>query len=76
LAPIREDAQLLQREIQVDRDEPDDGACIRRADPDHGDVRGRGAGVGIEEAGLRTDIAASGISCCRTRMPGATWLKW
>ena len=48
---------------------------VSGADPDHGDVRGRGAGVGTEEAGLRTDIAASGISCCRTRMPGATWLK-
>ena len=48
---------------------------VSGADPDHGDVRGRGAGVGTEEAGLRTDIAASGISCCRTHMPGATWLK-
>src|SRR4030081_948366 len=48
---------------------------VSGADPDHGDLRGRGAGVGTEEAGLRTDIAASGISCCRTHMPGATWLK-
>jgi hypothetical protein len=33
LAPIREDAQLFQREIQVDRDEPDDGACTGAPTP-------------------------------------------